>query len=224
MVLKTRQEKKVIIAVDGPAGVGKSTISRCVADKLKFIYVNSGNFYRAISFAHIDSGKDPANLAEVVETAKHADLALTRGRLHLSGRDVEDLLHTDSIDAVVAQHSSIVEIRRIVNTTIRSLTAGLNAVIEGRDIGTIVYPNAALKIYLDASPDVRARRRHLQGMSEKTLEELAQNIRIRDQIDKNKKQGSLKIAEGAIYLDTSHLTIEEVCEKVVQNFHDSRTQ
>ena len=222
MVSKTGEEKEVIVAIDGPAGVGKSTVSGHVAETLGFIYINSGSFYRAITLAHIDSGNDQVNSGAIVETAKQVDLTLSAGRLHLSGKDIEDQLHTDSVDALVAQHSAVVEIRHIVNATIRSLTAGLNAVIEGRDIGTVVYPDATLKVFLDASPDVRARRRYRQGMSDKTLEELAENIRMRDQIDRNKKEGSLKIADGAFYLDTSYLTIEEVCEKVVRKFYDTR--
>ena len=223
MVPETGQEKEMIVAIDGPAGGGKSTVSERVAETLGFIYINSGNFYRAITLAHIESGKDHVNPEEIVETAKHIDLTLNEGRLHLSGRDIEDQLHTDSVDALVAQHSALVEIRHMVNDMIRSLTAGLNAVIEGRDIGTVVYPDALLKVFLDASPDVRALRRYRQGMSEKTLEELADNIRMRDQIDRNKKEGSLKFAEGAFYLDTSYLTIEEVCAKVIRKFHDCRS-
>ena len=224
MVPKAGQDKKVTLAIDGPAGVGKSTISKHIAEKLGYVYINSGNFYRAITFAHLNSEKSPEDPEAVVETAKQVDLTLNAGRLRLSGRDIEDQLHTDSVDSFVAQHSAIIEIRHIVNTIIRSSTDGLNAVIEGRDIGTVVYPDATLKIFLDASPDVRASRRHRQGMNDKSLEELADNIRMRDQIDRNKKEGSLKIAEGAFYLDTSHLTIEEVCEKVLRKFHDSRSQ
>jgi cytidylate kinase len=223
MVSETGQEKEMIVAIDGPAGCGKSTVSEQVADTLGFIYINSGNFYRAITFAHIESGKDQVDAKEIVETARNMDLAIAEGKLQLSGRNIEDKLHTDSVDALVAQHSALVEIRHMVNDLIRSLTAGLNAVIEGRDIGTVVFPDAHLKVFLDASPDVRALRRYRQGMSEKTLEELADNIRMRDQIDRNKKEGSLKRAEGAFYLDTSYLTIEEVCEKVVRKFHDHRS-
>jgi len=211
----------VILAIDGPAGVGKSTIAKRVAEKLQFIYINSGNFYRAITFAHITSGRSRNSLEAVVATAEEIDLTLSDGRLHLSGKDIEDELHTDPVDALVAQHSAVVEIRHLVNKTIRSLTTGLNAVIEGRDIGTVVYPDAELKVYLGASPDGRARRRFQQGMSEKTLEELADNIRMRDEIDRNKKEGSLKVAEDAFYLDTSLLTIEEVCERVLRKFHES---
>ena len=138
--------------------------------------------------------------------------------MHLSGSDIEDRLHTDAVDAHVAQHSANVELRHIVNAAIRSLTQNTDAVIEGRDIGTVVYPDALLKVYLDATPLVRAKRRFGQGISAKTVEELAANIQMRDEIDRNKKEGSLKVAPDAFYLDTSHLTIEEVCERVIHKF------
>jgi cytidylate kinase len=213
----------MIIAIDGPAGVGKSTIAKRIADELGFAYINSGNFYRAITFAHLDSGKDPEDHAGLIETARSMALTLKAGRLHLSGVDIEDMLHTDLVDGSVAQHSAIIEIREIVNRTIRSLTGKISAVVEGRDIGTVVFPDAALKVYLDATPEVRASRRFHQGMSEKTLEELAENIRMRDRIDRNKKEGSLRVAKDAFYLDTSHLTIEEVCERVVRKIQNIRS-
>ena len=212
----------MIIAIDGPAGAGKSTIAKIVAQNLGMMYVNSGSFYRAITYAHIESGEDPADETAVIETARKADITLIHGSLHLDGRNIEDLLHTDSVDSFVAQHSAFVEIRHIVNRRIRSLTEELDAVIEGRDIGTVVYPDAALKVYLDASPLVRAKRRLDQRVSNKTLEELSKNIEMRDEIDKNKQEGSLTLAKGAFYLDTSHLTIEQVCDKVVRKIHESR--
>jgi cytidylate kinase len=214
----------VIIAIDGPAGVGKSTIAGKIANDLGHAYINSGNFYRAITFAHLESGNDPGDNASIIQTARNADLTLESGKLHLSGTNIEDELHTDRVDASVAQYSAIIEVRHIVNDRIRALTAGMNAVVEGRDIGTVVFPDAPLKVYLDATPEVRAGRRFRQGISDMTLDELADNIRMRDQIDRNKEEGSLKIAEGAFYLDTSYLTIEEVCEKVVRKFHDIRSQ
>ena len=213
----------MIIAVDGPAGVGKSTISKMVAERLGMVYINSGNFYRAITFAHLKEGKDPKNEKSLVKTAENIELTLENGRLLLFGQDIETFLHSDDVDAWVAQHSANISIRRLVNRIIREATHTVDAVIEGRDIGTVVYPDAALKVYMDASVEVRAKRRYLQGTSGKSLEELEGNIRMRDGIDKNKVEGSLRVAEGALYLDTSYLTIEEVCERVVRKIHELRS-
>lgn len=211
----------MIIAIDGPAGVGKSSVSKAVAKELGIFYINSGNFYRAITYAHLGAGKDPKDQELVVETAHSAKMSLIDGRLALSGTDVEDDLHTDRIDAWVAQHSAIVEVRHIVNQTIRNVFPSVDAVVEGRDIGTVVYPDADVKVYMDASVEVRANRRYLQGTSGKSLEQLRESIQQRDHIDRNKEEGSLKIAEGALYLDTSHLTIEEVCERVLRKIRES---
>ena len=212
----------MILAIDGPAGVGKSSVAEKLAKRLGFLYINSGLFYRAITYAHLLSSKNPHDNPSVIATANRVELSLKNGKIHLSGRDIEDKLHSDDVDAYVAQHSANVEVRRIVNRHIRLLTKDIDAVIEGRDIGTVVYPDADCKIYLDASAKVRAKRRYDQGVSDKTLEELRNNIQMRDEIDKNKKEGSLKVADDAFYLDTSLLTIEEVCERVVR-FFESRS-
>ncbi len=214
----------MIIAIDGPAGVGKSTVARRVADELEIPYINSGNFYRAITYAHLESGTDPQNDSSVIETARRIEITLTNGRVGLSGIDVEDHLHTDDVDSLVAQHSAIADIRRLVNNSIRAAVRNLDAVIEGRDIGTVVYPDAEIKVYMDASVDVRAQRRFLQGTSGKSLEALKTSISKRDQIDRDKQEGSLKIAEGALYLDTSLLTLDEVCETVVRKIRESIPQ
>jgi cytidylate kinase len=213
----------MIIAMDGPAGVGKSTVAKKVAQKLGIPYINSGNFYRAITYAHLAHEKDPTCNSSVINTARNIALTLHGGRLHLEGMDIEHHLHSDQVDAFVAQHSANVEVRHVVNRLIRSLTKNIDALIEGRDIGTVVYPDAAFKVYLDASAEIRAERRYRQGTSEKSLEELEKNILMRDEIDMHKEEGSLKVAEDAFYLDTSLLTIEEVCEKVERFCIDSKS-
>ncbi|MBT3275121.1 MAG: (d)CMP kinase [Spirochaetales bacterium] len=217
----------MIIAIDGPAGVGKSTVARKIAEELDMFYLNSGNFYRAITYAHLPNLKNGVNSIDSVSltaTAAAADITLIQGRIHLSEMDVEDLLHSDAVDAWVAQVSAVVPVRHIVNDIVRLVTQGLDAVIEGRDIGTVVFPDAELKVYMDADVDVRAKRRFQQGTSGKSLEELKANITMRDKIDKNKDEGSLVQTADAFYLDTSHLTIEQVCDKVVRKIRESRTQ
>ena len=130
----------------------------------------------------------------------------------MNGTDVTAHLHDDRVAKNVAQVSAIIPLRHYVNDLMREITKSLSIVCEGRDMTTVVFPMAEHKIYLDASPDVRAKRRFDQGVSDMTLEEIKQSIIDRDNIDKNKKEGALKIAPDALYIDTSNLTIDNVCE------------
>ncbi len=213
----------MIVAIDGPAGSGKSTVSECAAKKTGFLYLNSGNFYRAITHALIENGFDELksvdprgkDIDRIIEIANGCEIEVRNGKLYLNGMDVEDKLHSDRIDRLVALYSSIPAIRNIVNSKLRKVVSGMDAIIEGRDIGTVVFPNAELKIFIYASLDTRARRRYLQGTSDLTLEEIKASIERRDTIDKNKRYGRLEKAKDAIIIDTSDLTIEQVCEKVV---------
>ena len=201
----------MIIALDGPAGTGKSTIASIIADKLKVTFLNSGSFYRALTLSLLDSNKDLKNESEVIEFCKKQQLEYKNSHLFLNGVDVEHSLHEDRVSANVAQLSAIVEIRHLVNERMREITESLSIVCEGRDMTTVVFPNADYKFYLDASLEVQAERRFNQGVSNLSLEEIKESIRKRDEIDRNKKEGALRIAEDAIYIDTSNLTIEDVC-------------
>lgn len=201
----------MVIAIDGPAGTGKSTIASIIAEKLKVVFLNSGSFYRALTLALLDSGVDLQSEADVVDFCKKQLLEYKNSHLFLNGEDVESHLHDDRVSANVAQLSAIVEIRHLVNQRMREITESLSIVCEGRDMTTVVFPNADYKFYLDASLDVQAERRFNQGVSNLSLEEIKESIRKRDEIDKNKKEGALKIAQDAVYIDTSNLTIEDVC-------------
>lgn len=201
----------MVIAIDGPAGTGKSTIASIIAEKLKVVFLNSGSFYRALTLALLDSSVDLQSEADVVDFCKKQSLEYKNSHLFLNGEDVESHLHDDRVSANVAQLSAIVEIRHLVNQRMRGITESLSIVCEGRDMTTVVFPNADYKFYLDASLDVQAERRFNQGVSNLSLEEIKESIRKRDEIDKNKKEGALKIAQDAVYIDTSNLTIEEVC-------------
>ena len=201
----------MVIAIDGPAGTGKSTIASIIAEKLKVVFLNSGSFYRALTLALLDSSVDLQSEADVVDSCKKQSLEYKNSHLFLNGEDVESHLHDDRVSANVAQLSAIVEIRHLVNQRMREITESLSIVCEGRDMTTVVFPNADYKFYLDASLDVQAERRFNQGVSNLSLEEIKESIRKRDEIDKNKKEGALKIAQDAVYIDTSNLTIEEVC-------------
>lgn len=209
----------MIIAMDGPAGTGKSTIASIIAKKLDITYLNSGSFYRALTMALLDGGIDISAQDKVVEFCKKQKLEYNKSRLVLNGVDVEDHLHDDRVSKNVAQISAIVPVRHLVNDRMQEITKSLDIVCEGRDMTTVVFPQAEYKFYLDASLDVQAQRRFDQGVSNMTLEEIKESIRKRDEIDRNKAEGALKIAEDAVYIDTSNLTIDMVCEIILNKIH-----
>lgn len=210
----------MVVAIDGPAGCGKSTVAKIIADKLSITFLNSGSFYRGITLSLLRSGIQLDAQQEIVDFAKNLDIDYVNSRLVINGEDVEDFLHTDEVDAHTAQISSIIPLRHIVNEKIRHITRSLSIICEGRDMTTVVFPDAEHKFYLDASIDVQALRRFNQGVSNLSLEEIKEGIRKRDEIDKAKAEGALKIAPDATYIDTSDLTIEQVCEIIISKIHN----
>lgn len=207
----------MIIAIDGPAGTGKSTIAKMIADKLNITFLNSGGFYRTLTLAVLDAGIDYKDEAATIEFCKKQKIEYTKeSHFILNGTDVTAHLHDDRVTANASQVSAIVEIRHLVNDLMREITKSLSIICEGRDMTTVVFPMAEYKIYLDASADVRAQRRFDQGVSDMTFEEIKESIIKRDEMDKNKKEGSLKIAPDALYIDTSNLTIDNVCAIILK--------
>jgi cytidylate kinase len=202
----------MVIAIDGPAGTGKSTVAHQVAQDLGITFLNSGSFYRALALALLDEGLSLEDEEAVMNFVKKQKLDYKNSHLILNGKDVEEKLHQDKVDAVVSQVSAIVPLRHFVNDRMREIVKSLDVICEGRDMTTVVFPQAEHKFYLDASIDVQAERRFKQGVSGLTLEEIKEAIRKRDEMDRNKAEGSLKKADDAIYIDTSHLTISQVCE------------
>lgn len=209
----------MIIAIDGPAGTGKSTIAKLIAEKLNITFLNSGSFYRGITLALLREKIDISDEKTVLDFAEKLNLDYVNDHLILNGEDVNHLLHQDIVSEHASPVSAIVELRHIVNKKLRKITETQSVVCEGRDITTVVFPNAEYKFYLDASIDVQAQRRFNQGVSDLSLEEIKAAIQKRDALDKNKKEGSLKIAEDATYIDTSDLTIDNVCEIILSKIH-----
>lgn len=205
----------MIIAIDGPAGVGKSSIARMIADECGFYYLNSGNFYRAITLKHLQEGRAFSDREACIRTAGEARIDIVGGHFLLDGVDVEAKLHTPDIDMNSSVISCIPEVREIVNRRIREISGNMNIIAEGRDITTVVFPNAEFKFYFDAEPEIRARRRFAQNPGGPSFEEVLSSLNERDENDRNKRVGALKIAPNARIIDTSYLTIKEVCEKVL---------
>jgi len=208
-------EQIMIVAIDGPAGVGKSTIAKLIADELGLYYINSGSFYRAVTFAHLEEGGDPSNQDEVLKTAKKLKLEIIDSKVCIDGVDIEDKLHSPEIDKFVSQVSVDPRLRDLINVILRENAKKMDIIAEGRDITTVVFPDAKYKFYFDASAEVRANRRISQHPDGQSYESVLEGIQKRDKNDREKPFGSLKIANDAKIIDTSYLTIKQVCEKVV---------
>jgi cytidylate kinase len=208
----------MIVAIDGPAGSGKSTIARRAADAMQFGYLDSGMLYRGISKAVLESGRDAEDSALVVEIASRCRFELKAGELSMNGKPLGQI-HTERIDLWSAIHSRIVEVRKIVNAQLREIVGDRDFIVMGRDIGTVVFPDATLKLFLDASIEARTQRRHRQerqGSNVQDAEQVRRSIEERDEIDRHKPFGRLEQAPDALYIDTSDLTIDQVCDRVVR--------
>ncbi len=212
----------MVVAIDGPAGSGKSSIAKMVAETLGFVYVNSGNLYRAMTLRGILCGIGLSDTAAMTACAAGADIQYRGQRLFLDGVDVEDKLHSAEVDAHVAQVSAIPALREVVNIHVRQIAGRGDVVAEGRDMTTVVFPDAEVKFFLDASIGARAKRRLSQGTSGDDYAKIVANIAMRDEIDRSKSVGPLKIAADAEYLDSSDLTMGQVYEKVYRKILHQR--
>jgi cytidylate kinase len=214
-------EKRIVVAIDGPAGAGKSTVARRVADRLGFVYINSGAMYRAVALWALRNGtnlNDMHRLEVLARTAK-IEFGIGDGSVHLNGEDVTEALQTAEVSMAASQVSAVPGVRRALIPLQRGIAESSSVVMEGRDIGSVVFPDAKIKVYLDANPGERARRRalELQGRGESTnVEAVTASLRERDERDRTRREAPLLQAPDAQLIDTTGLSLDEVEDKVLQ--------
>ena len=219
-----------IVAIDGPAGSGKGTITEIVSKKLGLTNIGSGAAYRSVALAAIQNSIPVTNTKEIISLLDKIKIEFRKVNdkdlIYLNGKDVTTRVREKDVATTVSTVSSIKEVRFKLNDIFRKQAEHQDVIMEGRDIGTYVFPNANVKIFLDATLEERVKRRIKQNEElgiEMTYEEIEKNMKQRDLDDKTRKIGALKRAEDAIYIDSSNMTIEEVTDKIIDIINNKRT-
>lgn len=209
----------LVVAIDGPAGSGKGTIAKIISEKLGLVNIDTGAMYRCVALKALRNKLGLDDKEQLIEISKKIKIEFDKdGKTYLDGEDVSNEIRSKEVSNIVSQISSIVEIREQMVNAQRKMAEGLNVIMEGRDITTVVFPNANFKFYLDASSEERAKRRFIQNQESginMSLEEIKENIEKRDYNDMHKEVGSLMRTEEQIYIDSTNLKIEEVAELMI---------
>ena len=212
------QAGSAVIAVDGPSGSGKSSVSRGVAAAFGLRYLDTGSLYRAATWWALYNGADPSDAATVAALVDAADITAgtdpAAPEIAVNGRNVATEIRSAEVTAAVSQVSAIPQVRARLLTLQRELIGPGGVVVEGRDIGTVVAPDAVVKIFLTADPEVRGQRRHLETAHHDDAAVTAQALRARDEIDSNREVSPLRAAADAIEVDATHLNLEQVISRV----------
>lgn len=212
-----------IIAIDGPAGSGKGTLAKALSERLNLVNIDTGATYRCVALKVLRNNISLEDKEKIIDVAKKIKIdLLLDGTVLLDDEDVTKEIRSKEVTEIVSPISSIVEVREILVDIQRRIAKGKDVVMEGRDITTVVFPNAKYKFYLDASLESRAERRYKENLEKginMTYEEVYENIKKRDYNDMHKEVGSLTRTEDQIYIDTTNLTVEEevnIIEKIVK--------
>jgi cytidylate kinase len=200
-----------VIAIDGPAASGKSSVARELARRLKFVYVNSGAMYRALTWFVLENKIDPANSGDVVALVEKAkitsEIVQRASRILIDDIDPTDHLRDALVNNEVSRVSAVPQVRQIVDREMHAYARDYDLVVEGRDIGSIVFPDTPHKFYVDASPEVRMRRRAAEGQRDE--------IAARDRADSSRPAAPLVVAPDAVVIDSSNLSIEAVADEII---------
>ena len=213
---------KIAVAVDGPAGAGKSSISKIVAKKLGYLYIDTGAMYRSVTWAVLHNHIDVNNQKAVEALLPDLDLTMEASddscKVFIAGQDVTDFIRTPQVNNAVSIVASYKGVRQYLVERQRLMAEAGGVILDGRDIGSVVLPNAELKIYLTASVEARAMRRYLEvkgTVNEQTLEDIKDSVMQRDDMDKNRKESPLIQVEDAVLVDSSEMTFDETIEHIL---------
>ena len=221
----------MIIAIDGPSGAGKSTLGKMLAKNLNLLYLDTGAMYRAVGFAVLSNSVSFDEKAKIAEIAENSEIKLVGEpenlQIFLDGRDISTEIRTNEVGQSASIVSGVSEVRRILVEHQRTLgeNSANGAVLDGRDIGSVVFPNADIKFFLTAKPEARARRRYEEDVEKgfsTTYEQTLAEINLRDERDVSREDSPLTIADDAVVIDTSELDLHEVFEQMIAKFNEKR--
>jgi len=208
-----------IVAIDGPAGSGKGTLAGILSERCNLVNIDTGATYRCVALAALNEGLTVEDTEKIIELSSKINIEFTNDkRVLLDGKDVTDEIRSKEVTTIVSPISSIVAVRKNMVDLQRKMAENSDVVMEGRDITTVVFPNATYKFYLDASLDERANRRYKQYKEkgiDMSLEEIKENISKRDYNDMHKEVGSLTRTDDQVYIDSTNMTIEEVAKAMI---------
>lgn len=215
--------ENIQIAIDGPAGAGKSTISKLLAEKLNINYINTGAMYRALTLKCIRENIDVMDQLKVAELCSQTDIDFRDNIIYLDGENVGHLITSKEVNQNVSNVAKIIDVRLSMVEKQRAISSDKSVILDGRDVGTYIFPDTKYKFYLNASADERGKRRYLEMKSrgeDVNLEQITDEIIRRDLIDSSREFAPLVKAEDAIEIDTSHMTIEEVVECLIKKIKE----